>query len=191
MEVSPRRLLGIGVAIAALVAVLVVMSRSRSSPDLVLAIGPATPAPEIVVYVGGAVRSPGIYRLPSGARLADALQAAGLAAGVDTSALALGRALADGEVIEVPRAAGAGRSPTPGRDGASAATPRPSVKIDINTASAAELERLPGIGPALAARIVEYREAHGPFAALDDLARVRGISPRMVDAIRPLATVGG
>ncbi len=137
----------------------------------------------ISVQVSGAVATPGVYRLDPDARLGDALQAAGGAAqDADLAQLNLARRLQDGEDVRVPVIRPA---PGPGTviSGMNAGL------IDVNTASAIELDTLPGIGPALADAIIEYRTDHGPFGAVDELARVPGISVRMVDAMRDQITV--
>ena len=159
------------------------------------------PAGRIVVHVVGAVVSPGVVVLADGARVADAIAAAGGAASdADTEQLNLARVLDDGEQVRVPHAGeqlaapDPGPSP-PGASGGGAAagssggsTPGGGV-VNINTAGVSELEALPGIGPALAARIVEYRDGHGPFAAVDDLTDVPGIGPAKLEALRSQATV--
>ena len=167
---------------------------------------PADPAGaaagRIVVHVVGAVASPGVVVLADGARVADAIAAAGGAASdADTEQLNLARVLDDGEQVRVPHAGeqlvapDPGPSPPGGASGGSAAagasggsTPGGGV-VNINTAGASELEALPGIGPALAARIVEYRDGHGPFASVDDLTDVPGIGPAKLEALRSQATV--
>lgn len=159
------------------------------------------PAGRIVVHVVGAVVSPGVVVLADGARVADAIAAAGGAASdADTEQLNLARVLGDGEQVRVPHAGeqlvapDPGPSPPGGASGGGAAgasggsTPGGGV-VNINTAGAAELEALPGIGPALAARIVEYRDGHGPFASVDDLTDVPGIGPAKLEALRSQATV--
>lgn len=159
------------------------------------------PAGRIVVHVVGAVVSPGVVVLADGARVADAIAAAGGAASdADTEQLNLARVLGDGEQVRVPHAGeqlvapDPGPSPPGGASGGGAAgasggsTPGGGV-VNINTAGAAELESLPGIGPALAARIVEYRDGHGPFASVDDLTDVPGIGPAKLEALRSQATV--
>ena len=159
------------------------------------------PAGRIVVHVIGAVVSPGVVVLADGARVADAIAAAGGAASdADTEQLNLARVLDDGEQVRVPHAGeqlaapDPGPSP-PGASGGGAAagssggsTPGGGV-VNINTAGVSELEALPGIGPALAARIVEYRDGHGPFASVDDLTDVPGIGPAKLEALRSQATV--
>ena len=168
-------------------------------PDLADPAG--APAGRIVVHVVGAVVSPGVVVLADGARVADAIAAAGGAASdADTEQLNLARVLGDGEQVRVPHAGeqlvapDPGPSP-PGASGGGAAagssggsTPGGGV-VNINTAGASELEALPGIGPALAARIVEYRDGHGPFASVDDLTDVPGIGPAKLEALRSQATV--
>ncbi|HEC21611.1 MAG TPA: hypothetical protein ENI95_01700 [Chloroflexi bacterium] len=144
----------------------------------------STPGP-IQVYVSGAVAHPDVYTLPSGAIVRDAVAAAGGAnADADLDVLNLARPLSDGDHVYVPRV---GEAPTPapaGEPGAVASGP-----ININTASEAELETLPGIGPVLAQRIVEYREANGPFATIEDIQKVAGIGPATFEDIRDLITV--
>lgn len=166
---------------------------------------PADPAGaaagRIVVHVVGAVASPGVVVLADGARVADAIAAAGGAASdADTEQLNLARVLGDGEQVRVPHVGEqlAAPDPTPSPPGASGGGAAAGASggrapaagpININTASASELEALPGIGPALAARIVEYRDGHGPFASVDDLTDVPGIGPAKLEALRSQATV--
>jgi len=137
----------------------------------------------ISVQVSGAVATPGVYRLDPDARLGDAIQAAGGAApGADLAQLNLARRLQDGEDLQIPVI-----RPTAGPG--TVVSGALSGLIDINTASAIELDTLPGIGPALADAIIEYRTEHGRFGSVDELARVPGISVRMVDNMRDLITV--
>ncbi|GAB4290688.1 MAG: hypothetical protein Kow0067_17040 [Coriobacteriia bacterium] len=151
--------------------------------------------PRIVLHVAGAVRHPGVYELPEGARVHDAIEAAGGAlASAAPEALNLARIVTDGERLYVPTsdevdAVVAEELPPSGGAGASTA-PGGSALVDINRADAATLERLPGIGPATAAKIVEDREKNGPFKTVDDLARVSGIGAKKIEALRDFATVG-
>ncbi|MGQ9780309.1 MAG: helix-hairpin-helix domain-containing protein, partial [Bacillota bacterium] len=148
---------------------------------------------ELVVHVCGAVKSPGVYRLPAGARVYEAVAAAGGALPeADQEALNLAAFVQDGEQIRLPRrgevprmGAGAGGG-SPARTGVTAGTiKKPSFPLNVNRASAAELEAVPGIGPTLAARIVAYRGANGPFASLEDLLNVEGIGEKTLARLRP------
>jgi competence protein ComEA len=149
---------------------------ATSSPD---------PVP-ILVDVAGWVRRPGVYEFHDGDRVIDAIEAAGGArAGAALDALNLAAPLADGTQILVPRrqASGSGSSvPSVGGD----ATPS---KVNINSASAVELEALPGIGEVIAGLIVDYRTANGPFGSVDDLLDVSGIGEVTLENIRDLVTV--
>jgi competence protein ComEA len=143
----------------------------------------------VTVHVVGAVRRPGVYVLPRGSRTADAVTAAGgLLGNADQAAVNLARVVADGEQIAVP-AQGAGG--TIG-SGGSAGTVRgaPAGKVDLNTATAEQLDALPGVGPSTAAKIVADRTANGPFRTVEDLLRVPGIGPKKLDALKDLVTVG-
>jgi competence protein ComEA len=144
----------------------------------------------VVVHVAGAVASPGVYELPAGARVDAALAAAGgPLAGADPGALNLAAPLADGTRVHVPMVGEAvAPAPTPAVAVAPGATASPGP-IDLNQATAAELDALPGIGPATAQAIVDHRTTKGPFASVDDLEAVRGIGPAKLDAIRALVTV--
>lgn len=127
---------------------------------------------DLVVHVVGAVGRPGLVTLPSGSRVADAIEAAGGAStDAHVAALNLARLLADGEQIVVPRE---GEEPEAG--GPSGVSSEDTV--DLNRADAAALQQLPGIGPALAERIVDYRREHGPFGSVDELANVPGIGAK-------------
>jgi competence protein ComEA len=149
-------------------------------------------APELVVHVAGAVARPGVVRLAPGARVVDALDAAGGASGdADLDRLNLAALVTDGERVAVPRvgepappAAGGVASP-----GAPAAAPSADAPLDLNTATATDLEALPGIGPTLAAAIVADRERNGPFGSVDDLLRVRGIGEGRLEPVRDLVRV--
>jgi len=173
------------------VIVLLVVLLARSPRDtVILNVEPDHDPNQLRVWVGGEVARPGIYTLARGARVADALAAAGgaLESG-DTSGLGLAAPVADSDQIIVPARQAAALPLATGS--ASGPSPPPAIgPININTASAAELDALPGIGPALAGRVIDYREQHGPFQTLDELAEVSGISDRMVDELRALITIG-
>ena len=162
--------------------------------------GLSTTSGSVVVHVTGAVSRPGVVTLPPGSRVTDAINAVGGAsAEADTQQLNLARVLTDGEQIRVPRIGEVLPEPAPqtGGDAASGARTAPgksggggaSGMVNINTASASELEKLPGIGPALAQRIVEYRDSHGPFASVDALTDVPGIGKAKLEGLREQATV--
>ena len=144
---------------------------SEPSPTGSSGHGPSTASAVVVVHVAGLVAAPGVFELPVGSRVVDALEAAGgVQPGVDTSTLNLARVLIDGEQIAVgvPAAPDAGGS-GPGGD------PSPGLPLDLNTATEAELDSLPGIGPVLAGRIVAWRGDHGAFTAVEELLEVSGI----------------
>jgi competence protein ComEA len=142
---------------------------------------PAAEAPpDLVVHVAGAVLRPGLHRLRPGARVADAVDAAGGAApGADVDRLNLAGKLADGQRVAVPRRG----EPAPTEPGGSSAE-APAV-VDLNTATEAELDTLPGIGPTTARAIVEERTRRGGFRSLRDLLRIRGIGERRLAELRP------
>lgn len=147
--------------------------------------------PEIVVEVSGGVATPGVYELAGASRLQQAIdRAGGLSADADVSSLNLAGRLGDGEKVVIPVRNELSEVPldgaTPGTD--SEGNSRPL--IDLNAASAADFDSLPGIGPVIAERILEYRTVSGPFTSVDQLAEIDGISTTMVDELRPLVTVG-
>ncbi|MEU7199586.1 ComEA family DNA-binding protein [Streptomyces sp. NPDC045470] len=169
----------------------------------------------LVVDVVGKVHRPGIHRLPQGARVADALRAAGgVLDGADTRGLNRARLLVDGEQIAVdvagaaPGAAGQGAGTGPGAAtgagagavagagtgggtasgsaGASGGTGAGAAPVSLNTATAEQLDSLPGVGPVLARHIIEYRTAHGGFTSVEQLREVNGIGDRRFADLRPL-----
>ncbi len=144
---------------------------------------PPTPEP-LRVYVSGEVRQPGVVSLAPGAIVEEALAAAGgPLVSADLTALNLAAPVQAGQRIHVPRQGEATATPA-----SSSAAAAPGL-INVNTASAPELERLPGIGPVLASNIVAYREAHGPFRTPEDLLAVPGIGPAKLSQIRELIVV--
>jgi len=164
-------------------------------PGAGVAPGPEAPPPaELVVHVAGAVLRPGIVHLPAGARVVDAIDAAGgTAADADLDQLNLAAPVGDGVQVRVPRdgetlaAPITPASPAPG-DGGQGAGPATAM-VDLNRATAGELEQLPGIGPSLAAAIVTWRTDHGPFGRVDDLLDVPGIGPAKLSALADHVTV--
>ncbi|MGH8904489.1 MAG: helix-hairpin-helix domain-containing protein [Egibacteraceae bacterium] len=148
-------------------------------------------AEEVVVHVAGAVATPGLYRLPGGARVDDALTAAGgPLPGAALDGLNLARPLTDGEQVVVP-AAGAGGMATapPAPSGVPSPAGRSDGKLDLNRATAQDLDALPGIGPVLAQRIVSHRQEHGPFKTVGTLRDVTGIGERTFQQLAPLVAV--
>jgi competence protein ComEA len=166
--------------------------RSREQETIVLNVLPVDDPNIVRVYVGGEVRQPGIYSLVRGSRVADAIDAAGGITSIgDTSKLGMAATLEDADQIIVAARTVSGGSATviaTGQTLANAPATRPP--ININTATSAELETLPRIGPAIAGRIIAWREENGPFQTVEELAKVAGISERMVEELRPLVTVG-
>ncbi len=150
----------------------------------------ATKEPELYVHVAGAVRTPGLLRLPAGTRVATALErAGGPTRRADLTLVNLAAPLQDGQQVVVPvkgAAAGAaagGAAPTAG-DAAPPAGAAPGAKVHLSTATPEQLDAIDGIGPTLAERIVEYRDAHGGFRSLDALAEVEGIGEKRLATLR-------
>jgi len=152
---------------------------------------PSPSAALLVVAVEGRVPHPGLVRLPAGSRVADALAAAGGALpGTDLSFVNLARKVVDGELIVI------GMTPPPGTEtggavppGGPAGGPAGGGIVDLNTATAADLDTLPGIGPALPQRILDYRTQHGGFHNVDELRNVSGIGDAKCAEIKDLVTV--
>ena len=154
--------------------------------------GPAIAAPSaspsasapVLVDVAGWVRSPGVYTFEAGSRVIDAIEAAGGArSGAELSALNLAAPLVDGTQVLVPKA---GEAPAPGVAPPGGA---PVGLVNVNTATAAELETLPGIGEVIAQAIIDHRTENGPFASVEELLDVSGIGDATLENIRELVTV--
>lgn len=145
-------------------------------------------APVLVVDVVGAVRRPGLYRLPQGSRIADALARAGGETKLADSLLVnLAAPLADGEQVLIPALAGSGLAGAAATSGAVAAgAPSPTAPVDLNTATAEQLDALPGVGPVTAEKIIAYRQAHGPFTSVDQLDAISGIGPSRIADLKGL-----
>lgn len=147
-----------------------------------------SPSASVVVYVCGAVRAPGVVRLPAGSRVADALELAGGAtARADLTALNLAARLSDGQQVLVPQAAAAG-APAAAAPAAGTAASGGGL-VNINTASVEELDTLQGIGPVTAQKIVDYRTANGGFSSIEEIKNVPGIGEAKFAAIRDAITV--
>lgn len=226
LRADPGRAGAIAMAVVAALAVLVTiftLVRDRPAPVMSAKLppvekastasprssaGPAAGQPAgdrpCVVSVVGLVRTPGLVTLAPGARIADALQAAGGAVdGADTIGLNMARPVGDGEQIVVglapisgrPTALGSsvasGPAPTSGTPApvSGSAKPKPGQALDLNTASVEQLDALPGVGPVTAAAIVAWRQANGKFTSVDQLADVDGIGPARLEKLRALVRV--
>lgn len=227
LRADPGRAGAVALAIVAALAVLVTvftLMRDRPAPVMSAKLSPvekaATASPRssaapvagqpagadrpVVVSVVGLVHAPGLVTLAPGARIADALQAAGGAVnGADTVGLNMARPVGDGEQIVVglapapgqPTALGSsvtsGASPVPGARGPASGTVKPKAgeALDLNTATVEQLDGLPGVGPVTAAAIVAWRQANGKFTSVDQLADVDGIGPARLEKLRPLVRV--
>ncbi len=183
------------VAVVAVVACgIAVLGVMRSRPHVVEVAAPRilaasasptrTPAPTVVVAVAGDVRRPGLFTLPVGARVADAIRAAGgVKPGSSLGLLNIARLLVDGEQVIVGATAAAQPGPPAGVPSG------PGAPVNLNTATLQQLDALPGVGPVLAQRIVDYRVQHGAFRAVDQLREVGGIGEAKFADLRPLVTV--
>ena len=146
-----------------------------------------SPAAQLIVDVAGWVRKPGVYQFDPGARVVDAVTRAGGARdGADLSLLNLAAPLVDGQQILVPKE---GETPVPGTGTTGTTGPGGLPIVNINTADETTLETLNGVGPALAAAIIQYRTDQGPFTSVDQLDEVSGIGPATLEKLRPQVTV--
>lgn len=221
LRADPGRAGAIALAVVAALAVLITvftLARDRPAPVTSAKLPPvervsstkpsASTGPDrpVVVSVVGLVHKPGLVTLAPGARIADALQAAGGPVdGADTIGLNMARPLGDGEQIVVGLAPTPGKAPVlgssvgPGSPAAQSPPGGPSTSgkpkagaqaaVDLNTATVEELDGLPGVGPVTAAAIVAWRQAHGKFTTVDQLAEVDGIGPARLDKLRALVRV--
>jgi competence protein ComEA len=140
----------------------------------------------VVVDVVGAVRRPGLYHLEQGARIADAVSRAGGATRkADLAQVNLAAPLADGEQVVVPKR-GAAAPVAAGGTGPATGAGAPAAPVQLSTATVEELDTLPGVGPATAQRILDYRTKHGAFSSVDELDAVSGIGPKRMEQLRDL-----
>lgn len=170
-----------------------VQVRAAPAPVAVPAPGPgsASPSPNVLlVDVAGWVRRPGVYEFREGTRIVDAIEAAGGARpGAALELLNLAAPLVDGTQVLVVKTGAAPAAPVPGAQALPGAAGAPGGIVNVNTASATELEALPGIGEVIAQRIVDHRTANGPFASVEELLEVSGIGEAILGSIRELVTV--
>ena len=207
---SLRLRIGVGAGIVLLLCALVVavvasIFAPRGTSDLVESVGGSGSAPSgvrsdpaqpggtssttLFVHVFGAVNDPGLFELRDGARVIDAVSAAGgFADGADRGGVNLARPVADGEQIAVPRE-GEGPPATAETGTGGTGTAGASKKVSLNSASLAELATLPQIGPATAQRIVDWRTANGRFSAVEDLMSVSGIGQKTFDGLKDLISI--
>lgn len=195
--IEPARLLRWGIAASAAVVVAVVAfallsPRPRPPVDVALprakpaTASPTTEAVQATAHAAGALVRPGVYRLPPGARVTDLIDAAGgPTPDADVDQLNLAAPVADGERVYVPRR-GEAAPPVAAGVGAGAA---PSGPLDLNRATAEQLDALPGVGPATAQAILQWRSKNGRFRTVDDLLEVRGIGEAKLEQLRELVRV--
>jgi competence protein ComEA len=201
-ELPPAHVLvGAAVVIAALaIGGTVVVTRgvgASRAPDVALSLpradraterdSPTTTSAELHVHAAGAVAQPGVVTVPNGSRVTDVVAAAGgPAADADLDQINLAAPVTDGERVYVPHK---GETVLADSGGASATSAAADGIVNINNADATTLETLPGVGPATAKAIVDYRTQHGKFRSVDDLLNVRGIGPSKLSQIKPHARV--
>ena len=186
-----RWFLFLGITGVALTAVILIQVLKPSPQPVILSTATPTPAQMATptpcmlhVYVTGAIQRPDVYLLPEGSIIKDAVAAAGGATEeADLERINLALPVTDGQQVHVPRI-GEDSSPVQPPSAQPAA-----ARVNINTADAATLESLPGIGPSLAQRIIEYRQTHGPFERIEDVMDVSGIGTAIFDGIRDLVVV--
>ena len=181
LPVSRRRALVLAAAALALLAVagrtLAGAGAAGEQPAQPLVAESPAAVPKLVVHVAGAVRRPGLYRLTEGKRVADAVaRAGGATAPADTAAINLAAPLADGMQVIVPRRGPAGGGQAVGG------------RVSLSSATLAELDGLPGVGPVTAQKILDYRADHGGFRSVDDLDAIPGIGPARIEQLRDVVS---
>lgn len=167
-----------------------------TSIPMVTVTTPTTARSEVAVHAAGAVVAPGLYHLSGSPRVADLIEVAGgLAADADVDRINLAAPLNDGARLYVPHRGETsvpipvGAEEAPGSAPAGSAEPSETNPLNLNSATADQLEALPGVGPATAKAILDYRTAHGPFRSVEGLLEVRGIGPAKMEALRGLVRV--
>ena len=160
------------------------------TPAPLAALPTATPLP-VLVYILGSVERPGVYELPWDSRIRDAVSlAGGLSPNADPAGINLAERVHDGQQLFVPALGQVPPAlPTPVVAQLAPGAPSSSAAININTADAATLATLPGIGPVIAQRVIDYRQQNGPFVRVEDITRVKGIGDVILAKVRDLVTV--
>lgn len=194
---------GIGILIGIILGVGGMTLTRQTQPASIVIEPPPTPGPTptlgpVRVYVNGAVTNPAVYELPADSIVQDAILAAGgFASNANSALVNLAQPVVDGMQILVPEegvAAAAPLAPVLSLPGGNSTITLPGASndglININTASAEELDKLPGVGPSTAEKIISYRQSNGLFASIDDIKNVSGIGDAMFDDIKTLITVG-
>ena len=192
ISLTRQQVVILGVALLAVLALAgarLARTGTADAPGRVSPVGAlkAAPAPrgQLVVHVVGAVRRAGLYRLREGDRVADAVsRAGGPTERADLAAVNLAAPLVDGTQVLVPALGPSGLAPGAGSPGAAA----PAAKVSLGSASAEQLDALPGIGPVTAQKIIDWRTTHGPFRSVDALDDVPGIGPARIEQLRELVT---
>lgn len=188
---TQRRALAIFAAIAVGIALLALINgQAKPQSDVLIAVPQASAAAPVemslVVDVQGEVINPGVYQLPAGSRVGDAIKAAGgVQKGSDSSSVNLARFIEDGEQIYVSNVDVIEQ----GRSGQNSNRIVGQGRLNVNRANESELDGLPGVGPVLAQRIIAYRNEHGNFGAVEDLQKVAGIGPAKFSELRTFVTV--
>jgi competence protein ComEA len=162
---------------------------STTAPASASGVSVSAPAARrATVHVVGAVRDPGVYRLADGARVQDAIaRAGGATARADLQAINLAAKVADGQQVVVPRRGTAPAAAPPGAPAAAAGAA--AAPVNLNSATAEQLDTLDGVGPSTAQKILAFRTSHGGFSSVDDLAQIPGIGPKKLESLRQQVTV--
>jgi len=187
LPVSRRQALVVAAVLLALLAVagklLAGAGAASAEPPAALVQANAPAAAKLVVHVAGAVRQPGLYELAEGSRVSDAVaRAGGATAKADTAAVNLAAPLADGIQVLIPSRVAGAAGAAAGSDGA------PGRRVSLSSATFADLDALPGIGPVTAQKILDHRAQHGGFSSVDDLDAISGIGPARIEQLRDLVT---
>lgn len=166
----------------------------QASDGLIAATDPVGKPKEVVVHVAGAVIRPGVYHLPEGSRVVDAVEAAGLAGDARLDLINLAAPLMDGQKVPVPGEQDTGLQAAALTGGTALSTGASGMfgvptTVNINTADQVQLETLPGIGPSLAGRIIQYRETNGPYRSPEDIKNVSGIGDKRYEQLKSLISV--